>query len=677
MKKTLLLCLILSQMGYASETYAIYDTLQVVHNNLYFDIRDFKQETLYGRADITVRSKQDGLKYAPLLLLGMQIDSVLVDGERIIHYQYNDTLLRIPAASLVKKGGEALLTVAYHGKPVASSFGGFLFNNDLQMAHNMGASLEAVPHSFGRGWFPATDDFRSRSTFDLYFCVDKGLKAIGSGILKDTIPHANGTTTWHWSVNQPIPDYLVSVAVGNYEKIHMEHQQSSRILPIDIYVLPNEVEEAKEAYSILPDVLDIMEKHFGEYAFDRVGYVSVNNPGGAMEHVGNISMPMNPSASFGYQMLVIHELIHGWFGNQVTCATAEDMWLNEGITTFCPEIVLSELFSANTAMRYAKKSQELVLQYAPKQEKGHYALAHMPQSCTYGISTYHKGAAVMHTLCNYLGAERLIPALRDYVKEYSFRHATTNDFKNFVTAHTGTDLTDFFDLWVNQPGYPAFEIDSITGTLGEEGYEGVLHIEQKRWHAPQYGRNVRVPVTLYDQEGKDSRKVYVSVSGATSACPVTLPFEPAYGLVDADYEIATASYLEKMELDSVKTYTSKPCLVELECKSVSEPLSVVIQFYGVAPDALKGETSVQLSDTHYWRLAGDIPSSCDISARFMLDKNIWDAALLSGKESEVRIMYRATQSDEWSEFAICPLGEDSFVVADKVQAGEYCLAVRK
>lgn len=677
MKKILLLCLLLNQLAGASETYAIYDTLQIVHNNLHFDIRDFKHEILRGKADITVRSKQDGLKYAPLLLLGMQIDSVWVDGMRIMNYQYNDTLLRIPMTSFLKKGEEALLSVAYHGKPIASSFGGFQFNDSLQMAYNMGVSIKDIPHSFGRGWFPAVDDFRSRSTFDLHFCVNKGLKAIGSGILKDTVSHANGTTTWHWSVNQPIPDYLVSVAVGGYEKIHMRHQQSTRVLPIDIYVLPDEVKQAKEAYSILPAVLDIMEKNFGEYAFDRVGYVSVNSPGGAMEHVGNISMPMNPSANMEYYVLIIHELIHGWFGNRVTCATAEDMWLNEGITTFCPEIVLSELFSPETAMRYAKNNQKLALHYAPKSDGGHYALAHMPQSCTYGISTYYKGAAVMHTLCSYLGIERLIPALRDYVNKYSFRHATTDDFKDFIEAHTNTDLTDFFDLWVNQPGYPAFEIDSITGTINNEGFEGLLHMEQKRGHTLQYGRNVRVPVTLYNKDGKESRKVYVSVSGATTTCPVRLPFEPAYGIVDADYEIATASYLEKIEVDSVKTYVSKPCLVELECKSLSKSTSVTIQFYGVAPDASKGNTSMQLSDTHYWRLIGDIPSSSEISVRFMLDKKIWDATLLSGKEKNIHILYRATQSDEWSEFAVCPLGDDSFVVANKVQAGEYCVAIRK
>ena len=144
-----------------------------------------------------------------------------------------------------------------------------------------------------------------------------------------------------------------------------------------------------------------------------------------MEHVGNISMPMNPQPTLDYQLYIIHELIHGWFGNKVTCATAGDMWLNEGITTFCQELVFQDLFSQQEAKNDSEGNLLFVLSSSLNYDGGYYPLQGMPQEHTYGIATYYKGAAVMHTLRYYLGDDLLIPALKDYIDTFAFRHVKT------------------------------------------------------------------------------------------------------------------------------------------------------------------------------------------------------------------------------------------------------------
>lgn len=679
LKTILLICFLIAQAACAQTDYQIYETIQVNHHNLFFDIRNFDKQILYGKADLSIQSKIDGLKSVPLLLQQMQIDSILINGSSVTGYQYNDTLLRIPLPSPLNRGDQALVTIAYHGKPAASTFGGFLFNDSLRLAHNMGASIDDIPHSYGRGWFPAVDDFRSRSTFDLYFRVDNDLKAIGSGILKDTIPNGDGTTTWHWAVNQPIPEYLVNVAVGNYRKIEMEHRQSNRTLPIDIYVLPGEEEKAREAYAIVPKVLESMDKHFGEYAFDRVGYVSVNSPGGAMEHVGNISMPLNPQPTLGYQLLIIHELIHGWFGNKVTCATAGDMWLNEGITSFCPEIVLSELFSAEEARKYAENNLLSILFGSKKYDGGYYPLAGMPESNTYSLTTYNKGAAVVGTLRYYLGEEVLYPALKAYVDSFAFRHATTDDFKNFIAGYSKRNLDDFFNLWVKQPGFPAFEIDSIVATPVDGGYKETIFLEQKRWNAPEYGRNVRVPITLFDKEGKISEEVEAIVTGEKAYFLVQTTFEPAYGIVNKDNQIAVASFTNRLQIDHTGNYPAPMgCLLDIECKQQGEDSTdIYVQHYWVAPDAMRSPAPVILSDSHYWRIAGSIPASCQLTGKFHLDKEELDKNLLENDPDTILLMYRPDPSAEWSEVSAATVTKDHYITADYLKSGEYCLAVPK
>lgn len=672
----LLACSLTGQIVHAQTEFHIYDTIQVTHHNLYFDIRHFKDQILYGKADISVQSKTDNLKYVPMLLQQMQIDSIWVNGSLVSGYQYNDTLLRVPLPSSLNKGDKSLISVAYHGKPIAAAFGGFVFNDSLQMAHNMGVSINDIPHSYGRGWFPAVDDFRSRSTFDFRFRVESGLKAIGNGLLKDTIANGDGTTTWHWTVGQPIPEYLVNVAVGDYRKIEMSHRQAGGTLPIEIYVLPQEVEKAREAYAIVPGILESMEKRFGEYAFDRLGYVSVNSPGGAMEHVGNISMPMNPQPTLDYQLYIIHELIHGWFGNKVTCSTAGDMWLNEGITTFCQELVLQDLYSQEEAKNDSDNNLLSVLSNSLKYEGGYYPLQGMPQEQTYGITTYNKGAAVMHTLRYYLGDNLLIPALKDYIETFAFRHVTTDEFKDFLSAHTGKNLDDFFNLWIKQPGFPAFEIDSIVSTQVNDGYKETIFLEQKLCHANEYGHNVRVPITLFDETGKESMEIEVTATGEKPSFMTQTPFKPAYWVVNRSNDVALASFTRQLSIDNPGLYSLPGYNLELECKQAKDSVNVYLQHYWVAPDAMQTKSDILLSDTHYWRIAGHIPASCSLSGKFSIDKKYLDSNLLKEAPEEMLVMYRPTPSDNWQELSAGSSEQGYFIVADNLKAGEYCLAVR-
>lgn len=648
----------------AAAPYALYDTLEVLHNTLRMDIRRFGEKRLDGAAEITIRSKQDALAFAPLLLLHMQIDSIRVNGRPVGHYQYNDTLLRIPLDRPLSKGMEAKLFVAYHGRPVSAPFGGFVFSDSLRHAHNMGVSIHDNPHSFGRSWFPAVDDFRSRAPFDLYLRVDSALKGIAGGTLQSVRPAPEGTAVWHWRIRQPIPDYLVGVAVGPYEKISYPYTSTSgRPLPVDIYVFPEEAEAARETYAFLPRALEILENHFGPYGFDRVGYVSVDRRGGAMEHVGNISMPRGPKPTVGYRTLAIHELIHGWFGNRVTCRTAGDMFLNEGITNFGPELVLEKLYGPEEAARYVRQNQLSALLMAPRHEKGYLALAAVPDAYTYGTTVYDKGAMAMHTLRRYLGDEKLMPALEAYLEAYACRTATVAEFQDFMTRSTGVDLADFFDLWVNQPGFTAFEIDSIRATAAPGGYQATVYIEQKRCHAPAFGRNVRLPLTFYDAGGLRAEQREAIVSGSHASATFTLPFRPAFGLVDPGYALCKASLYEAYPADTAGRHTrlARYGGVDVVADSLAAPVSLHLEYYRVAPDPLKNRSDYRLCDTHYWRVAGLIPEAARLRGRFPVATEGPGADWLhhGGEVSEVCLMYRPGASQDWRPVARMSLAADA------------------
>lgn len=429
-----------------------YDRIVVDHHRIYTDLTDMEGGTLHGRADLQVRSRAKKTPVITLNLLGMEVDSVFVGESRVPDgdVSYDGSVLDIRLKRPLKQNDAPVdLSVFYHGTTVARPFGGFSWFPDEKMAYSMGVSLTDIPHSFAKSWYPAVDDFRAKSTYEMTYRVPAGLTAVGNGLLRryDVLP--DGSCEWTWEMRQTIPDYLVNVAVGDYRLVHYNYvSTTSARVPVDIYVTPDEYFEAREAYSIIPAVMRILENRFGPYRFDRVGFVSVNVRGGAMEHATNISMPRRPLPTASYREMAIHELIHSWFGNLVTCETAGDMWLNEGITSYVVEVVLEDLvsegLSAPEALEKYSRGVDRSAMSVPKGSPRYHPLANTPEDDTFGALVYKKGAWVMRQLRAFLGDEAFFSAMKQYVADYSFDNVTTEEFKASMESYTGVDLTAFF-----------------------------------------------------------------------------------------------------------------------------------------------------------------------------------------------------------------------------------------
>ncbi len=428
-----------------------YSKVSVTHHTIRMDLSDFEGHQIRGNAELQVKSKEKKLKAVPLNLLQMTVDSVFVNGKESSS-EYDGEVLSVNLPKKLGRGREASIRVVYHGEPVSRRFGGFSWFSEQRMAHNMGVSINDIPHSYAKAWYPAVDDFRARSTYDLIITTPSDLTAVGNGLLQNEPVVSGSSKTWHWTMSKPIPDYLGSVAVGPYITYETSYTNGSRELPVVAYVTKDEYEGAAACYGIMPAVLKALENRFGEYPFDRVGYVSVNSPGGAMEHASNISMPRKPSALASYQEMAIHELIHSWFGNLVTCLTPGDMWLNEGITTYVVEVVLEDLAAEglipDDQVQNYRKTLDRIAGMIPKDNPRYHALAGTPETDTYGSIVYYKGGWVMRQLRHKLGDEIFFKAMKQYVKEFSWSNASTEDFKASLEASTGTDLTEFFNEYV-------------------------------------------------------------------------------------------------------------------------------------------------------------------------------------------------------------------------------------
>lgn len=678
---TLLLATILfSNFGFA-QNQGIGDTIHAIHYNINIEDVNTTDQTISGFTDVKILPLVSNLNYIALELLQLTVDSVFINSNLSTFTHVNDRLT-INLDEPVSPNDTVMVKVYYHGQPFSEDWGGFHFSNDY--AFNLGVGFESIPHNLGKTWFPCIDNFTDRASYDLFATVATGLTATGGGLLVDTINNNNGTTTWHWEIADNIPTYLVSLAVGSYTEYQDEYEGIDATIPINIYTKPASAGNVEGSFVNLHAIINFFETHFGAYPFGKIGYTGTEK--GAMEHVSNIAFPhfaINGNTS--YESLYTHELSHMWFGDKVTCSTAEDMWLNEGWATFCELYYLEDLYSHEDFITTMREMHKEVLQSAHIADGGYWALNNVPQQVTYGKTSYDKGGTVVNTLRNYLGDSVFFEAITAYLNTDSIAYHSVSSYvlRDFLTEYTGVNMTSFFDAWVMTPGTPHFSIDSINITDNATGYIADVWLKQKYKGYNFLADNNIVEVTFIDKDFNFyTDTVHFSGKNGHSTKYInfdSLPSQPVVAFIDMfektnDATIDTYRYFTEPE-----EYTFPLSYFKLIIDNLADSSLIRTTHNWVGADSLKTPTEgLRLSPTRYWKIEGVFDDSYQAHGSFFYNRasNLDDSLILSENDSIV-ILYRKTPADTWQEipqsrYGIWSIGN---VIVDNIEAGEYTLAV--
>ncbi len=657
------------------------DSMHVDHYDLHLDILDFSAKTINGYVDLTMVSKVNNLPAYVLDLQGLTVDSVLVNGQSA-NFTHANHKITIPHSS--QTGDTAIVRVYYHGAPIRDSYiGGFYFVG--QYCYNIGVAFAYLPHSFGRCWIPCLDFFTDKSTYTMHIRTEAGKMAVCDGMLTDSVTLADGTHVWTWELEQPIPVYLASVAVGDYRLYEDLYHGIEADIPIHIYAQPSTIDRVAGSFLHLKEVLQMYEQCFGPYRWPRVGYVDVNYTGGAMEHATNIAYPHSAfTGNTTYETLYAHELCHLWFGDLITCGRAEEMWLNEGFAAYSEAMTIGLLQGQEAYLNHVRDNHRDNLKNLAKNEGGLYALDNVPQDHTYGAHSYNKGSAVIHSLRNYMGDSLFFSGLRSALNAYAFQNITSEQLFQHLSQTSGLNLLDFYEGWVHQPGFLHFSIDSIVPLQGSQ-YR--VHLRQKLYGATHFANSNRVDLTFASAQRELYTVPDAMFSGEHGSVDVTLPFVPMFGMVD---------YFEKMN-DAVFDYT-KPmisgdnweptdaaCTITLE--SFPDTILVRLEHNYVAPDQPESlpEGIFRMSQTHYWTIGmayntalNTIPAG---TCRFRYQRGnsfMLDHELMQGyDETNVKLLYRATPAQPWQVVRATRTGSPyaGYLTTNLLSPGQYCLAV--
>ncbi len=658
------------------------DTINVLNYSIDLDLRYLSHKKLYASTEITITPRMASVSSFSLDLRKLSVDSVFLNGNIHPGYSYNDTVLRIILSTPFASSDTFVLKVVYHGEPLIEPYnwGGFHFLADSSLAFNLGVAFDDYPHNYGRIWFPCLDDFIDRATYDIFVRTKSSHKAVCGGMLEGTVTHPDSSITWHWRLDQPIPTYLASVAVGDLVIVQGEYPGINDTIPTMIYVRPADSLKAVNSFSNLIAMMSVFESRYGSYRWPRVGYTGTTI--GAMEHATNIAMPRNLiTGNNSYDWLIAHELSHSWFGNLVTCSSAEDMWINEGWARFSESVYFEGVNGWEAYKANIMDLQKNVLNYAHTGSSGGdgswLPLYPVPQTHTYGTTVYDKGGLIAHTLRGYLGDSVFFDAIKAFLGHFAFQPVSSYQMRDFLSLHTGVNLTPFFDGWVFTPGFPHFSIDSTVSVPVGNEWDITVYVKQKMFGRTTYTNQNLAEIGFYDQSlnGEIRR---LQFSGATGNQTFRLPFNPVLVLMDPEDRLADAITAKTAVISATGTYQHPNMFFSLRSNSHADDFMIRIEHCFVLPDSMPQPVNgLTLSPNRYWKISGVFSPNNNIDGLFNYSiSNQFDKALITNTTDSLIIMYRTNAGETWQgiPFTKSSNPNTGVITVPGLQPGEYVLA---
>ncbi len=409
----------------------------------------------------------------------------------------------------------AIITIWYHGEMTnADNFGGVFSGDEVLFSVGVGFRNNYVGTT--QHWLACYDHPSDKATYDFTFITPRNLNVASNGIFqwaKDTIIDKETYKLTRWASEKPIATYLMTFACGEYVKLDFEGSD----YPTAVYCKADDSVACRFVFKKVPDMVKCYEKYYGEYPFDKVGYVVTPLESGAMEHQTMITMSgslvrklysrldsMNSTAA--------HELSHQWFGDALTPFDYRDAWFNEGFATFS-EAIWREYNSG------FKDNLNLLSTYINQyinnfsQFEGVFPLYDFPReapSSNYPVTIYYKGAAVVGMLRYYLGDEVFFGALRELISQSNYGNINVKSLQEFFENYSGSDLDWFFNQWIYGKGYPVLDVTTYKSKSDAEGfYKAEIRLNQVQ--DEEWGTYINLPVNFVfaDINGNKVSKTFI------------------------------------------------------------------------------------------------------------------------------------------------------------------------
>jgi len=450
---------------------------------------DPEKKTITGSNTIRFQMLKDDTRIQLDLYANLNVDRIMLGTEALkFSRELNTVFVDFPET--LKTGRKYEIEFFYSGTPTETGrFGGFSVGKDpdgnpwiVTACEGQGASI----------WWPNKDQWRDEPTeVKISVAIPSALTDVSNGKFLGKTDLGDGFTRWDWHVQYPINNYSVSLNIGNY--VHFEDRLGD--LPLDFYVLPGNLEKAKQQFKQAGPMIEAYQHFFGEYPFKKDGYKLIEVPYSGMEHQSAVTYGnrfangylerdwTGVGVSLKFDFIIIHESGHEWFGNAVSAADTSDMWIHEGWTTYLENLYVEHRFGYDDALKYVNG-------YKTKVQNRQPIITQRGIHRTPPQDMYFKGALFLHTLRSVVNDDtKWWKLLRDVFDEFKYRNIMTEDMVRFFNARLGRDLTPIFDQYLRRTDLPVLEL----------AFNEKEHTVAYRWRADE--RNFNMPIRV-GEKGK-------------------------------------------------------------------------------------------------------------------------------------------------------------------------------
>jgi aminopeptidase N len=527
--------------------------------------------------------------------------------------------------------------------------------------------------------------------------VEDKFKTLSNGLLISSKKDGKGLRTDVWEMKLPHSPYLFMMAVGEFAVV----KDSWNGMLLEYYVEPKFEKDAKNIFPYTAEMLSFFSERFGvKYPWQKYSQIVVRDyVSGAMENttavifgdfVQNDSRSIMDNSDMN-EGIVAHEMMHHWFGDLVTCSTAEDMWLNEGWASFSAFIFTESLYGKEAYKNELRSNQAKILQFAHVKEGGYRAVSGIPHEWTYGDHVYLKGAAIAHTIRGYMGDSLFFLAVKNYLSENAFGDVDSDKMRNDFETISGLDLSDCFNNWVFNPGYAHFSIDSFSVNSVGGNFNVELFVKQKLTGAPNLYTNVPLEVTFMNN-AFSSYTTKIMMSGQTASFNINVPFLPTYAGLNHELKISDAIVSQYKTIKTTGTHNMPDLKINFNITAITDSTFLRVEHNFTAHDPLNIGSGYTISPNRYYKIDGIFSAgfkgiatinydgrSTTPSTNQFLDNLLFSSVL---NEDSLVLLYRKSAAEQWALYPyftkVMNNVNDKYgtIKIDSIQKGEYALAMK-
>ena len=458
----------------AKDYFSFANAGQFITDHLSLDLTvDFEASELRGTATLELRRVDPAATEVVLDTRDLTIEgAVFADDAKSVAADFRlgephvilGTPLTVAVPAALRSASNLVLKISYRTSPDATALQWLPPGLTAGGEHPFLFSQSQAIHA--RSWIPLQDTPAVRITYDATIRTPPELLAVMSA---DNDPAAVRDGDYAFRMPQPIPSYLLALAVGNIYFAPLGDQTG-------VYSEPEMLKAAAYEFADTQRMLETAETMFGPYQWGRYDLLILppSFPYGGMENP-RLSF-LTPSLLAGDRSLVAvvaHELAHSWSGNLVTNATWRDGWLNEGWTSYLEQRLMEVIYSKERAAEENVLGyRELLLDFE-ELPPAMQALAPVLESGDpddfQGTVHYHKGNLFLQYLENAVGRAAFDEFIGQYFSDFAFGTITTEIFLDYLdekllSVHETVSRADA-ERWLYEPGLPADALIPTSGTL--------------------------------------------------------------------------------------------------------------------------------------------------------------------------------------------------------------------